>query len=86
MNMNMEIKMFLNKYIVQGQWTMTCIHCTLYKHKCTIVQVIGWVNFSEFEITVCGSCKMSKKTKLFPPRYKVKNTFSQMFENCFYSV
>ena len=20
---------------------------------------IGWVNFSEFEITVCGSCKMS---------------------------
>ena len=25
-------------------------HCTL-----------GWVNFSEFEITVCGSCKMSKK-------------------------
>ena len=29
--------------------------------KCTI----GWVNFSEFEITVCGSCKMSKKIK-FP--------------------
>ena len=25
---------------------------------------VGWVNFSEFEITVCGSCKMSKKTKL----------------------
>ena len=26
---------------------------------------IGWVSFSEFEITVCGSCKMStKETKL----------------------
>ena len=25
--------------------------------RCTL----GWVNFSEFEITVCGSCKMSKK-------------------------
>ena len=24
---------------------------------------LGWVNFSEFEITVCDSCKMSKKTK-----------------------
>ena len=24
---------------------------------------LGWVNFSEFEITVCGSCKMSKKLK-----------------------
>ena len=23
--------------------------------------IVGWVNFSEFEITVCGSCKMSKK-------------------------
>ena len=22
---------------------------------------VGWVNFSEFQITVCGSCKMSKK-------------------------
>ena len=22
---------------------------------------IGWVNFSEFEITVCGSCKISQK-------------------------
>ena len=28
------------------------------------VCTLGWVNFSEFEITVCGSCKMSKKTKL----------------------
>ena len=24
------------------------------------VYSLGWVNFSEFEITVCGSCKMSK--------------------------
>ena len=31
--------------------------CTWYKFVCTI----GWVNFSEFEITVCGSCKMSQK-------------------------
>ena len=22
------------------------------------VHTLGWVNFSEFEITVCGSCKM----------------------------
>ena len=28
------------------------------------IYVLGWVNFSEFEITVYGSCKMSKKTKL----------------------
>ena len=27
------------------------------------VCTVGWVNFSEFEITVCGSCKMSKKLK-----------------------
>ena len=25
------------------------------------IYVLGWVNFSEFEITVYGSCKMSKK-------------------------
>ena len=25
---------------------------------------LGWVNFSEFEITVCGSCKMSTTKKL----------------------
>ena len=23
---------------------------------------VGWVNFSEFKFTVCGSCKMSKRT------------------------
>ena len=28
------------------------VHCT-----------VGWVNFSEFEITVCGSCKMSTTKK-----------------------
>ena len=27
------------------------------------VCTVGWVNFSEFDITVCGSCKMSKKLK-----------------------
>ena len=30
------------------------------------IYVLGWVNFSEFEITVYGSCKMStKKTDNF---------------------
>ena len=37
------------------------------KRKCLLnrfrLYTIGWVNFSEFEITVCGSCKMSKKLK-----------------------
>ena len=41
----------------------------LYLIWCTVTcgqttRTVGWVNFSEFEITVCGSCKMSKKTKL----------------------
>ena len=29
--------------------------------ECASACAVGWVNFSEFEITVCGSCKMSKK-------------------------
>ena len=33
------------------------VHSMAHWHACTL----GWVNFSEFEITVCGSCKMSKK-------------------------
>ena len=26
--------------------------------------IVGWVNFSEFEITLCGSCKMSTTRKI----------------------
>ena len=37
---------FLPLYISVLSWTINCI--------------LGWVNFSEFEITVCGSCKMSQ--------------------------
>ena len=41
------------------KYFFTCTTC-MYKHTYTL----GWVNFSEFEITVSGSCKMSKKTKM----------------------
>ena len=34
------------------------------KLQCRKDCTLGWVNFSELEITVSGSCKMSKKTKL----------------------
>ena len=30
---------------------LICTYCT-----------VGWVNFSECKIIVCGSCKMSKRT------------------------
>ena len=39
--------------------TRVCLEHTMYNWTC----ILGWVNFSEFEITECGSCKMSKKTK-----------------------
>ena len=32
----------------------------IYTVQYTYIYILGWVNFSEFEITVCGSCKMSK--------------------------
>ena len=35
-----------------------CTHSNTFLYT---IYTVGWVNFSEFEITVCGSCKMSKK-------------------------
>ena len=30
----------------------------------SMYSTLGWVNLSEFEITVCGSCKMSRKNNM----------------------
>ena len=45
-------------YIICTYYIICIIHSKTYPNiECTV----GWVNFSELDITVCGSCKMSKK-------------------------
>ena len=45
-------------YIICTYYIICIIHSKTYPNiECTV----GWVNFSELEITVCGSCKISKK-------------------------
>ena len=44
---------------------------------------LGWVSFSEFEITVCGSCKMSQKTKLTILNFFKFNCFAKILNHFF---
>ena len=42
--------------------------------------ILGWVNFSEFEIPVCGSCKMST-IKFFTAKYFLSNFWLHIFKS-----
>ena len=54
-----QSKVFSNSVTILLRYSITKLKNS------TLPCALGWVNFSEFEITVCGNCKMStKKTKL----------------------
>ena len=51
---SMDVFTTKKSFMILMLYIVNYVHCT-----------IGWVNFSEFQITMCGSCKMSKKTDHF---------------------